>query len=302
MDKTLEINTYNIRAISALNDYLKDLKTSEEIFDHIEEFLRKDYSVKRIQLNINDRKLYANFEYDEELKEKEFKIKIAKNDFLKIILFYYEDEEKDIDNCYSFVKVLFDIISQTVYNKCLESRLDKLSVIDQTTGLYNRHYIDEYLHSILPLSIRENKKIGFLKVGIDHFKAVIDEFDYKTGDILLQKLAENLRESIRESDIIARIESDEFLIVLHNIINEDNAIMIADKVINNFKGQEVVVNEDTNQKLMKTICTGISIYPDDASEVDEIFRASDIALYEARNKGRSQYFKFKKEADTIELF
>ena len=78
--------------------------------------------------------------------------------------------------------------------------------------------------------------------------------------------------------------------------------MVADKIINNFKEVTVVVNEETKQTLKKTICTGISIYPDDAEHLEEIFRSSDIALYEARNKGRSQLFKFKKDDDTIELF
>lgn len=302
MKNKVEVNTYNIKAITALNDYLKDLKTSEEIFNHIEEYLRKDYGIKRLQINVDDRKLFANFDYDEKLLEKAFKTKIGKDIFLTITLFYYENEQNEIDLSFTFIKTLFDIISQTVYNKCLENRLEKLSVIDPTTGLYNRQFIDEYLHSVLPLTNREKKKIAFLKVGIDHFKAVIDEFDYKTGDKVLQTLAKNLKDTIRESDVVARIESDEFLIILNNIINEDNAIMVASKVIDNFKNEKVLVNEDTNQTLMKTICTGISIYPDDASEIDEIFRSSDIALYEARNKGRSQYFKFQKEAESIELF
>ena len=107
---------------------------------------------------------------------------------------------------------------------------------------------------------------------------------------------------VRKSDIVARVESDEFLIILHNIINENNAIMIADKIINNFKNVKVIVNEATNQTLMKTVCTGISMYPDDVDRIEEIFRSSDIALYEAKNKGRSQFFKFKKDAETLELF
>lgn len=78
--------------------------------------------------------------------------------------------------------------------------------------------------------------------------------------------------------------------------------MIANKIINNFKNVKVVVNEGTNQTLMKTVCTGISIFPDDADRIEEIFRSSDIALYEARNKGRSQSFKFQKDGNSPELF
>ena len=201
-----------------------------------------------------------------------------------------------------YVEIIFKIISQTLYNRYLEFKLVESNLKDNLTGLYNRQYVDEYLKTVLPLSKREHKKIAFLKVGIDHFKAVIDEFNYEVGDKVLKELAKSLENSVRKSDIIARIESDEFLIVLHNITNENNAIMIANKIIENFKGVRVVVDDNTNQTLMKTICTGISIYPDDAEKAEEIFRSSDIALYEARNRGRSQFFKFEKDNETIELF
>ncbi len=200
------------------------------------------------------------------------------------------------------IKTTFDIVSQTIYNKYLEFKLVEITLKDSLTGLYNRQYVDEYLKSSLPLSQRERKKMAFLKVGIDHFKAVIDEFDYHTGDKVLKELARSLSTTVRNSDIVARIDADEFLIILHNISNEDNAIIVADKIINNFKNVHVIVDENSNQILKKTICTGISIFPDDADKIEEIFRSSDIALYEARNKGRSQYFKYKKNDDTIELF
>ena len=91
--------------------------------------------------------------------------------------------------------------------------------------------------------------------------------------------------------------------VLLNIINENNAILASNKIINNFTKVEVVVNENTNQTLKKTICGGISIYPDNGMTIDEIIKKSDIALYEARNKGRSQVFLYSEdEANTIDFF
>lgn len=145
--------------------------------------------------------------------------------------------------------------------------------------------------------------MAFIKIGIDHFKAVIDEFDYNVGDKVLKELAKSVQNSVRKSDLVARIEADEFFVVLHIVINEENAINIANKIVENFKNTKVVVNDVTKQILMKTICTGVSMYPDDANKIEEIFRSSDIALYEARNKGRSQTFKFRKEdTNTIDLF
>ena len=302
MQEQNQLNTYNLQSIIALNDYLIGLTSLDDIFEYISSHLQKDYSISRFKATINRNDLFINCKDYKSLHKKELDIKLNIRDDLKITIFYEDYESKNITSSINLVKTTFSVISQTIYNKYLEFKLVEVNLKDSLTGLYNRQYVDEYLKSTLPLTHRENKKIAFLKVGIDHFKAVIDEFDYMTGDKVLKELAKSLEHSVRESDIVARVESDEFLIILHNIINENNAIMIADKVINNFKNVKVIVDEVTNQTLMKTVCTGISIYPDDADRIEEIFRSSDIALYEARNKGRSQSFKFQKDADTLELF
>ena len=70
----------------------------------------------------------------------------------------------------------------------------------------------------MSLSNREQKKIAFVKVGIDQFRAVIDEFDYEIGDKVLKVLAKTLKESVRESDLVIKISDDEFLVILLNIV------------------------------------------------------------------------------------
>jgi diguanylate cyclase (GGDEF)-like protein len=185
----------------------------------------------------------------------------------------------------------------------MERTLEEISLIDHLTGSYNRNYLDNYAHNLLSLSNREQKKIAFVKIGIDQFKAVIDEFDYEAGDKVLKSLATTLKQSVRDSDLVVKISDDEFLVILLNIINESNAIVISEKLINNFSKEKVIVNEETKQSLMKTICSGISIYPDNASTIEEIIKKSDIALYEARNRGRSQVYMFNEEdTNKIDFF
>ncbi|RYA22378.1 GGDEF domain-containing protein [Malaciobacter halophilus] len=197
----------------------------------------------------------------------------------------------------------FDIISQTLYNKYLEECIKELSLKDQITGLYNRKYLENYLEMVISLSKRENKKIGFLKIGIDKFKAVIDEFDYNIGDNVLITLAELLKDTVRSSDIVARIDGDEFLVVLQNVRSQENAIMIAKKIIESFSKKEILVNEKTGQTLLKTICIGISLFPDNAKTIEEILNSSDNALYEAKNKGRNEFFVYNdSQMHTIDLF
>lgn len=195
------------------------------------------------------------------------------------------------------------VFSQSLYSKYIEKAINNLTLIDPITGSYNRNYLNNYVRNLLSLSTREDKKIAFVKIGIDHFKAVIDEFDYEMGDKVLKALADSLKNSLRESDIVIKISNDEFLVILLNILSDTNAVMIAEKLISNFSNEKVLVNEDSQQVLMKTICGGISIFPDNATTIDEIIKKSDIALYEARNKGRNKVFLFNdEETNKIELF
>ncbi len=298
-----QVNHYNLQAIMSLNQQLIRLKKLDDIFKYISSYFKKNLGISRLKVTIENNILFTNYEEKKKLLSKTFSANLNNNDKLTVSLPYFSDVElENINDGFNIIKTTFEIISQTIYNKYLEFKLVELTIKDSLTGLYNRQYVDEYLKSSLPLSQRERKKMAFLKVGIDHFKAVIDEFNYNIGDKVLKELAKSLSNTVRSSDIVARIENDEFLVILHNVDNENNAIIVANKIIKNFKDVKVIVNEDTNQTLMKTICMGISIFPDDAQKIEEIFRSSDIALYEAKNKGRSQYFKYKKNINSIELF
>lgn len=249
---------------------------------------------KTIFCNASDTQIFAD------------KLLFKQNNETTIKFEFFVDENTEIEkitNELENIKLSLLIFSQSLYNKYMEKSLNELALIDPLTGSYNRSYLNNYIHSILSISHRENKKIAFLKVAIDQFKAVIDEFDYVTGDKVLKSLADTLKNSVRDSDLVIKISNDEFLVILLNVINENNAIMISDKLINNFTKQKVIVNENTNQTLMKTICSGIVLYPDDATNIDDILKKSDIALYEARNLGRSKSFKFSEEkTHTIDLF
>lgn len=223
------------------------------------------------------------------------------------IIFHFlskdEDDFKSVQSHLASIQMSLLIFSQSLFNKFMEKTLNEMSLVDHLTGSYNRCYLDNYAANLLSISNREQKKIAFVKVSIDQFKAVIDEFDYEIGDKVLKTLAKTLKESVRESDLVIKISNDEFLVILLNIINENNAIFISQKLINNFSKKEVVINEQTKQTLMKTICSGVSIYPDNATSLDEIIKKSDIALYEAKNRGRSQVFMFSEEdTNKIDFF
>jgi len=188
-----------------------------------------------------------------------------------------------------------------VYTIYLNDTIKKLKLIDYTTGLYNRKYLVQHLEKMLPLAHREKHVIGFLSIGIDRFKAVIEEFSYDVGEDVLIKLAHMLVKEVRTSDIVIHLEADEFLIVLPNVENANNAEFIAKKLVNKFSKLEFLPGQEA--VLKKTICAGVTLYPNDSATIEDILKNSNISLLEARNAGRSKVFKYSKDlSSSVELF
>lgn len=283
---------------------LSDLeKSSKNIFEYLNLHHNINFlKIKVISKNSEDT-IFNNL--DEEkifISQLSFK---QNNDTNVIFLFFASDKLNydlilsDIEN----IKMALQIFSQSLYNKYMEKSITQLSLTDHLTGAYNRCYLNHYIGNILSLALREEKKIAFLKVSIDQFKAVIDEFDYEIGDKVLISLSKTLKSSIRETDLVVKISNDEFLMILHNVINENNATIVAEKIIDNFSQEKVIVNDNTKQFLKKSICVGIAMYPDNALNLDDLLKKSDIALYEAKNMGRGKVLIYnKQEAQTIDFF
>jgi two-component system, cell cycle response regulator len=286
------------------NEKLK-LTDLEKSCLNIYEYLKLHHHINFLSIDIKKNDLLENiFTHNNgDLKYLTNTLSFKENSTTDIIFNFLSENEENfeiIKNDLKTIKMSLQIFSQSLFNKYMERILKEISLVDHLTGSYNRSYLDNYAHNLLSISNREQKKIAFIKVGIDQFKAVIDEFDYEVGDKVLKSLANSLKESIRDSDLVVKISNDKFLVILLNIINESNAIIISEKLIDNFSKEKIIVNNETKQALMKTICSGISIYPDNATSIEEIIKKSDIALYEAKNRGRSQVYLFS-EDDTNKI-
>lgn len=284
-----------------INDY-------DKCYNNVYEYLKINHKINSytIYINKNNNEKCLFEEINDEKLDFIDELIFRQNVNVKIIFKFYANSnneanhiKKELDN----IRMPLQIFSQSLYTKYMENELEELILIDHLTGVYNRHYLDNYIHKVLSISHREDKKIAFLKISIDKFKAVIDEFNHAIGDKVLKSLATILKISIRESDIIIKISEDEFLVILLNVLSEDNAEQVSQKIIDRFAEHKTIVNKKTHQTLMKTICIGISMYPKDDINSDELIRKADIALYEAKNMGRSKIFKYnEKDTHTIDLF
>lgn len=212
---------------------------------------------------------------------------------------------KILQDQYHILDAAFNLISPVVQNGVLKKNFVESSSIDSVTNVFNRSHLVNNLTRHLTLSKNKQAHIFFLMIGIDHFKAVIDEFDHDIGDKVLIELAKVIHTNISQFDMVGRLTGDEFLVTLLSTDYEHEVVALAHKIIADFAKCEILVNEKTGQKLKKTICVGMDKHTvSDKESINETIKNADIALYEAKNKGRSTFFNYEdlRVEDTIDLF
>lgn len=203
----------------------------------------------------------------------------------------------------NFIDAAFFQISPILQNGIIKKHHIESSSIDSVTNVYNRKYLIEHINKIIALSNSTEKNISFLMIGIDRFKAVIEEFDYDIGDKVLISLAKVIHKSIRDFDIVARLTGDEFLVALVNVKSLEDTRLVAQRIIDEFANTEILISEETKQILKKTICIGISSFPKDSDDINQVLKNADNFLNEAKNKGRGEVAIYTKEENSsIDLF
>ena len=176
--------------------------------------------------------------------------------------------------------------------KRTEAHLDYLAHIDPVTGLPNRHAFNEYLAGALNKVDQYGGCVVLLLLDLDNFKIVNDTLGHHSGDNLLKLVARRLMECLRSGDVICRIGGDEFAIILEPS-TVSNGPGVAEKILNVLAAPfDVDVHE-----IYVTASVGISVYPDDASELETLTRNADTAMYQAKGKGKNAYEQFHPELD-----
>ncbi|RLA78379.1 MAG: hypothetical protein DRG78_15245 [Epsilonproteobacteria bacterium] len=188
-----------------------------------------------------------------------------------------------------------------IVKELISNSLEEISTVDDLTQLENRISFNQEMKILIPLARRENMKIGVLLINIDRFRAVNDEHGDEFGDRFLQKYANTIKETIRTSDIAVRFGGGEFLVLLVNIDTEDRTINIAtelkDKLANTY------LKSPNGDKFKKTVCIGVSMFPEDSIDINEIVKNAEMALSDARDHSRNNVLRFqKKDEGEIDLF
>jgi diguanylate cyclase (GGDEF)-like protein/PAS domain S-box-containing protein len=167
-----------------------------------------------------------------------------------------------------------------------KERLQYLAFYDQLTNLPNRSLLEERIQTSIALANREREKLAVLFIDLDRFKNINDTLGHRVGDDLLKFAADKLQGAIRESDTLARFGGDEFVIILHGIRSLTDAKMVADKILLIFDSDPFIREK---HEIFISCSIGISLFPENGANCDELIKAADTAMYQSKHTGGHQY-------------
>ena len=178
-----------------------------------------------------------------------------------------------------------NIVKLALANINLRASLSELTLHDPLTNLYNRRYLNEFLSRELIRIAREKYTLCVAMLDIDNFKKFNDTYCHLAGDEVLKTIGQLLTKNFRESDISFRFGGEEFVVVLMNI-TLDNAITKMDHFRKQLKNTMIYYKDTTLPGI--TISIGIAEAPQHGATIDEIIKASDHALYAAKEAGKDR--------------
>jgi diguanylate cyclase (GGDEF)-like protein/PAS domain S-box-containing protein len=158
------------------------------------------------------------------------------------------------------------------------------SLNDPLTGLPNRRFLMDALSVLVNRTRREESIFALLYIDLDGFKLVNDSLGHPVGDALLIQMAGCLRSWIREGDLLARLGGDEFLVILDRLHSKEDATLVAENLLQAISGPFKVRGHD----LAIGACIGISVFPEDSSDAEELMQQADSAMYSAKRDGKNR--------------
>ncbi|GAB3550631.1 hypothetical protein GCM10027343_33900 [Noviherbaspirillum agri] len=186
------------------------------------------------------------------------------------------------------VVAFHDIIER----KRAEARMQHLANFDILTDLPNRALLRDRMRQALASAQREKHCVAVMFIDLDKFKPVNDRLGHEAGDQLLMQVAKRLRGCLRESDTVARVGGDEFVVLLPKVDGEDDALLVASKILDTLNAPFVLASHTV--EISGSI--GVAVYPEHGSEVEKLMKSADEAMYHAKQSGGSTIRSFSQLA------
>lgn len=166
-----------------------------------------------------------------------------------------------------------------------QEKLDHLAHHDPLTALPNRLLVHDRLQHAITRATRTGQQLAVLFIDLDRFKNVNDTLGHHVGDELLKQVASQFAGCLREGDTLARLGGDEFLVLLEDVNGAIGAATVAEKLVGLFQQPFMV----SGYELFVTSSVGVSLFPQDADDLNMLIRNADVAMYQAKARGRNGY-------------
>jgi diguanylate cyclase (GGDEF)-like protein/PAS domain S-box-containing protein len=181
--------------------------------------------------------------------------------------------------------------------KRMQDAMRHRAMHDSLTNLPNRAMFIEALDRGLRRSRRRRNRMSVLFIDLDRFKVINDTLGHAAGDQLLQSVAERLRSAVRDSDLVARLGGDEFVVLIEEHGGPEEVMIVAQKILT-LLDRPVLVDW---REVHVSCSIGIASYPDDGEEVDALVKNADIAMYQAKERGRNNFQFYSADLNKLTL-
>ncbi len=197
----------------------------------------------------------------------------------------------DVTDIDSYLIILSDISE----HKKAQQALMKLANFDSLTGLPNRTLLLDRVNHAIDQAQRGTHTLGLFFIDLDKFKQVNDSLGHSAGDTLLQEISARLLNLLRKEDTIARLGGDEFVVLIEHVQSIEGLTHLASQIINII---DTPVQLD-NHMVSVSSSIGIALYPEDALNAEELLQNADIAMYHAKENGRSNFQFFTAKMNVL---
>ena len=237
------------------------------------------FVVRRVEEMISeDSKHQAVNEWELSIKHKDGKLHLYE---LKRYLIKDEDPKQS-----AVCTIGIDVTDHRLSEEALKdqkSHINYMAFHDSLTGLPNRSLFYDRMNKSLSRAKRNRSSLALLLIDMDRFKNINESLGHDAGDIFLKKCAKSIQEEVRETDTVARLSGDEFVVVLENIEKSSDIENIAEKLLErlsvpvNVRGHEIAC----------TASIGVTVFPNDGDSVDQLLKHADMAMYKAKAAGKN---------------
>jgi diguanylate cyclase (GGDEF)-like protein len=174
----------------------------------------------------------------------------------------------------------------------VEKAMEHMAMHDSLTRLPSRRLLNDRMQQALTVARRDDTQVALMFLDLDKFKPINDAFGHGVGDLLLQQAAERMVACVRESDTVARIGGDEFIVLLRSVTDADHASEVAEKI----RAAISQPFELAGQPLSSSCSIGIALYPQDGSDGFTLSKSADMAMYQAKRDGGNCVRVFEHQA------